>query len=141
MPHAAETQLTYIARMLRKMTTQKIRTMVPSKAATDDFEAYCDAFFPRMNLTANCSSWSNGGRPGARIHGHWPGSGAHLRHARRDPRWEDFEYTYERPENRFAFFGNGRVKKEFDPDSDLVSYLRLEEVNDLRDLHERWWDL
>jgi hypothetical protein len=56
-------------------------------------------------------------------------------------RWEDFEYTYIRPENRFAYFGNGWTSKEQDPEYDMVSYLKPRSENDLRDLHERWWDL
>ncbi|KAK4497848.1 hypothetical protein PRZ48_010503 [Zasmidium cellare] len=140
-PHAVETQVTYIAKMLRKMSSERIRTMTPQKSATDEFVEYCDSFFPRTNLSLKCSSWSNGRRPGARIHGHWPGSGSHVNHVRRNPRWEDFEYTYDRPENRFAYFGNGTTKKEYDAGSDLTPYLRLSETNDLRDLHERWWDL
>lgn len=140
-PHAAETQVTYIAKMLRKMSSQGIRTMAPSKAATDDFVAYSDAFFPRTNMAQNCSSWSNGGRPGARIHGHWPGSAAHLSVVKREPRWEDYEYEYVRPENRFAYFGNGSTAKEANPSTDMASYLKLESDNDLRDLHERWWDI
>ena len=140
-PQAVETMVTYVAKQLRKISTQGIRTMTPSKAAADDFIAYCDAFFPRTNLARNCSSWSNGGRPGARIHGHWPGSAAHLTQIRREPRWEDFEYTYIRPENRFSYFGNGWTKRETDKQQDMTPYLRLPEENDLRDLHERWWDL
>ncbi|KAK5676000.1 hypothetical protein LTS10_011289 [Elasticomyces elasticus] len=140
-PQAVETQCTYIAKMLRKISSQGIRSMVPSKAAADDFVEYCDAYFPRMNLSRKCSSWSNGGVPGARIHGHWPGSAAHLTQIRREPRWEDYEYVYERPENRFAYFGNGTTKREQDPERDMTPYLRLPEDNDLRDLHERWWDL
>lgn len=140
-PQTVESMITYVAKLLRKMSNQGIRTMAPSKAAADDFLAYCDAFFPRTNLARNCSSGSNGGRPGARIHGHWPGSGAHLTRVRRDPRWEDWEYEYARPENRFAYFGNGWTRKEADPSSDMTPYLKLERDNDLRDLHERWWDL
>jgi hypothetical protein len=140
-PHAIETMITYVAQMLRKMSSQAIRTMSPSKEAADDFVQYCDAFFPRTNLAKKCSSWSNGNRPGARIHGHWPGSAAHLAHVRRSPRWEDYEYTYIRPINRFSYFGNGWTKGETDPDRDMTPYLRLEEHNDLRDIHERWWDL
>lgn len=41
----------------------------------------------------------------------------------------------------FAYWGNGVTKKEFDLESDMTSYLRLPEELDLRDLHERWWDL
>lgn len=141
MPNAVETKVAYIAKQLRKMSTQNIRTMTPSKGAADDFVAYCDAFFPRLNVSQNCSSWSNGGRPGARIHGHWPGSAAHLARVRREPRWEDYEYTYLRPENRLSFFGNGWTHAELEEGRDLTPYLRLEKDNDLRDLHERWWDL
>ena len=140
-PHAIETMITYVAQMLRKISSQAIRTMTPSKQAADDFVQYCDAFFPRTNLAKKCSSWSNGNRPGARIHGHWPGSAAHLAHVRRSPRWEDYEYTYVRPINRFSYFGNGWTKGETDPDRDMTPYLRLEEANDLKDIHERWWDL
>jgi hypothetical protein len=105
-----ENQITYAAKVLRKISTQGIRSMSPSKAATDDFVTYCDAFFPRTNLVFKCSSWANGRRPGARIHGFWPGSSAHLTLIRREPRWEDWEYELIRPENRFAYWGNGKPK-------------------------------
>lgn len=59
---------------------------------------------------------------------------------RREPRWEDFEYGYERPENRFAYFGNGWTRREVDDSIDMTPYLRLPEDNDLRALHERWWE-
>ncbi|RAL12994.1 uncharacterized protein BO97DRAFT_405210 [Aspergillus homomorphus CBS 101889] len=37
----------------------------------------------------------------------FPGSATHLNYLRRDPRWEDWEYTYTNPSgNRFAYFGN-----------------------------------
>lgn len=52
-------------------------------------------------------------------------------------RWEDFEYEYERPECRFAYFGNGQTRKETLPDSDMTPYLMLDQ--DLRDVHERWY--
>lgn len=84
--NSAETQISYIAKMLRKMSQQGIKSMAPSREATDEFIEYCDAFFPRTNLTKKCSSWSNSGIPGARIHGHWPGSAAHLNIVRREPR-------------------------------------------------------
>jgi cation diffusion facilitator CzcD-associated flavoprotein CzcO len=140
-PYAVETQVTYIAKMLRKISTQGISAVTPSKAATDDFVAWCDAMFPRMTLSQYCSSWSNGGKAGQRIHGHWPGSALHLSHVRREPRWEDFEYTYKNGVNRFSYFGAGQTKKEKDQDSDVTLHLRLAEANDLRDLHERWWDV
>ena len=42
---------------------------------------------------------------------------------------------------RTAYFGNGWTKREKDYNYDIVPYLRKKEDNDLRDLHERWWDM
>ncbi|KAF2085405.1 FAD/NAD(P)-binding domain-containing protein [Saccharata proteae CBS 121410] len=158
-PHSAENQITYIARLLRKVSRQGIRTAMPSKAATDDFVEYMDAFFPKTVFSENCRSWYNGGRAGARIHGVWPGSGTHLNMARREPRWEDWEWTLlndpteqqddgvdgmeklRRKGNRFAWLGNGTTRKEKDQESDLLSWLRKPEDIDLRDYHEQWWDV
>lgn len=60
LPHSVENQVTYIARILRKVSGEGIQTIVPSKAAADDFLEYCDTFFPTTVLSEGCSSWSNG---------------------------------------------------------------------------------
>lgn len=142
-PQAVETSLTYFARILRKVSSQGIQAISPSKEATDDFVDYCDAFFPYTVLTDNCSSWNNGGVPGQRIHGLWPGSAAHVTLVKRDPRWEDWDYERigSNKVNRFAYFGNGYTRAETEDDSDLTSYLKApgQEV-DIKDLHESWWD-
>jgi len=141
-PHAIETQIAYHAKVLRKVSTQGIKTISPLKKAADDFVQYADAFFPKTAMSGNCSSWYNGGRAGERISGIWPGSAAHVTTVRREPRWEDFEYEYLSDSgNRFAYFGNGFTKKEMDPTADVTSYLKLPTEIDLRDVHESWWDL
>jgi cation diffusion facilitator CzcD-associated flavoprotein CzcO len=139
---AVETALTFFAKILRKVSSQGIKSIAPSREAADDFVDYCDAFFPSTVLTDNCSSWNNGGLPGQRIHGLWPGSAAGLTLVRRDPRWEDWEYERFNKQNRFAYFGNGYTMKETEETSDLVSYLRAPgQELDLKDVHESWWDL
>jgi cation diffusion facilitator CzcD-associated flavoprotein CzcO len=139
LPYSMETQLTYYAKLLRKVSSQRIKSIVPLKKAADNFVEYSDAFFPTTVLSENCSSWANGGRPGARIHGLWPGSAAHVTFVRRDPRWEDWEYEYlSSSGNRFAYFGNGWTQKELDLSSDMTSYLRSSEDIDLRTIHESW---
>lgn len=141
-PQGVETAVVYFAKVLRKASSQGIRSLAPSKEATDDFVDYCDAFFPTTVLTDKCSSWNNGGSPGQRIHGLWPGSAAHLTIVRREPRWEDWEYDRENKVNRFAYFGNGYTQAETDRDTDITSYLKAPGQDvDLRDLHEIWWDL
>lgn len=141
LPHAVETQVTYCARVLRKASTQGIRSMAPAPAAARDFLEYSDAFFATTVLSEACSSWYNGGRPGGRVHGVWPGSAAHLTAVRQEPRWEDWEYEYLGGGNRFAwFFGTGRSRKEGEVGSDMTGYLESGD-RDLRAVHERWWVL
>lgn len=158
LPHSLENSVTYISKVLRKFRTQGIRTIAPTAEATRDFRAYCESFFPRTVMSENCSSWYNGGIPGGRIHGIWPGSGTHLNIVRREPRWEDFEYTYHNAQgNRFGYFGNGWSTKdvlaseaalrgdvEAEEQVDFSNYLKKEAVEgtlDLRGLHEDWWEL
>ena len=145
-PNAVENQVTYVAKVLRKVRGQGIRTIVPSKAAADDFVQFCDAFYPRTVWSANCSSWYNGGRPGGRVHGLFPGSATLVNIVRREPRWEDFEYTYDNGSgNRFAWLGNGWSKRELaakeGEEVELTPHLQLPEEIDLRVHLEGWWDV
>ncbi|KAI9044802.1 flavin-containing monooxygenase [Aspergillus affinis] len=150
-PNSLENQITYIAKILRKVRSQGIKAIAPSKAATDDFVEYCDTFYPRTVWTGNddsapgqknCRSWYNGGRPGGRIHGLFPGSATSLNYLRRDPRWEDWEYEYTNPSgNRFAYFGNGWRTREKTKDADLTPHVVRPEEVDLRTYMEGWWDV
>ncbi|KAE8153095.1 hypothetical protein BDV25DRAFT_137165 [Aspergillus avenaceus] len=150
-PNSMENAATYIAKVLRKLRSHGIKAMAPSKPATDDFVEYSDTFYPRTVWTANddstpgqknCRSWYNGGRPGGRIHGLFPGSAAQVNFIRREPRWEDWDYTYTNPSgNRFAFFGNGWTKRELNKDADLVPHLQRPDTIDLRTYMEGWWDV
>ncbi|KAL4930354.1 uncharacterized protein BDV17DRAFT_280890 [Aspergillus undulatus] len=95
-PHTIETQVTYVPRILRNVSSQRIRAVTPSKSAILDFRACCESFRPPYHLK------------GERIVAVWPGSGAYVNYIRRDFRWEDFEYTYHNSQrDRFAYFGNG----------------------------------
>jgi hypothetical protein len=140
-PHSFENQVTYIAKVLRKIATQGIATIVPSDGAAEDFNEYAASFWPKSVMSENCSSWYNGGIKGGRVHGLWPGSSTHCTIARREPRWEDFEYTYaSRQRNRFAYFGNGWSRRELEDGWDMTPYLKKPGEVDLRSYHEGWWD-
>lgn len=149
-PYTVENQITYIAKVLRKATFERIRTITPTQAAADDFRAVIESFFPKTVLSENCSSWYNGGNPGGRILAVWPGSATHCTRAQRNPRWEDFEYTYRsKSGNRFAWFGNGWTKKDVEADKagsegvDFAVYLQKEALGgevDLKGYMESWYE-
>ncbi|KAL4907732.1 hypothetical protein BDW74DRAFT_166393 [Aspergillus multicolor] len=153
-PHTIETQVTYISKILRKVSTQRIKTITPSKAAVLDFRAYCESFFPTTVLSEGCSSWYNNQVKGGRVVAVWPGSGKHVDFVRREVRWEDWEYTYHnRQGNRFAYFGNGWASKDVAAKEgrgvkeDYTPYLKIEAAGaegeglDLRAYHEGWWEV
>lgn len=49
-PQAVETALTFFAKILRKVSSQGIKSITPSKEAADDAVDYCDAFFSKHRL-------------------------------------------------------------------------------------------
>lgn len=149
-----ENQITLAARIIRKVQNQGIRTISPTEQATEDFQSYCDAYFPRTVLKDNCRSWFNNGVRGGRILANWPGSGLHANIVRKDPRWEDWQYTYRTPSgNRFAYLGNGWTQKDILVNQgvsieagglDLTPYLDVASVTgdlDLRSYHENSYDV
>ncbi|CAK7206047.1 hypothetical protein SEUCBS139899_008830 [Sporothrix eucalyptigena] len=149
-PYSVETQTTHIAKILRKISLEGVKSMAPAASAADEFEEWATAFFAQTVFSEPCRSWYNAGNPGGFISGMWPGSTAHLTAIRREPRWEDYEYTYltdnnsgkGAPKNRFAwYFGNGWTKKEKDPNTDLVGYLHVPGTVSLKDLHEGQYSL
>ena len=142
-PHNVEVQVTLFARILRKVSREGIKTIQPSKKATDDFVQYSDAFWKTTVLSENCRSWYNGGKPGSRIHGLWPGSSSLVSIISNDPRWEDWEYEYlSDTGNRLVwYFGNGSTRMESDSDHDITSYLVDPAKIDLKTLHEGWWNM
>ncbi|KAH8658258.1 hypothetical protein BX600DRAFT_416039 [Xylariales sp. PMI_506] len=142
-PYNSEIQATHYATILRKVAREGIKSIQPSKKAADDFIQYADAFFKTTVLSENCSSWYNGGKPGARVHALFPGSASLVSTLLRNPRWEDYQYEYlSETGNHLAwYFGRGSTKMEADLDYDITQYLQDPADIDLRDIHEGWWRL
>lgn len=144
-PHNVENQVVFYARLLRKVGREGILTIQPRDKAARDFTAWSDAFFATTVLSENCSSWYNGGKPGSRIHGLFPGSASLVTQIQREPRWEDWEYKYlpEGGGNPFLwYFGKGCTRKELDDEADVTPYLARPGGDvDLRDVHESWYRL
>lgn len=107
-----ERLIAYFAQCLRKIQTEDIRTMEPTKSKVDAFENFCEAYFERTVYSESCSSWyKSKPLPGApvqksKVIALWPGSSLHAIRALEKPRWEDFTYTYIN-DNNFAWFGDG----------------------------------
>ena len=77
----------------------------------------------RRNLKADSLSRYKNGTADGPVTGPWCGTTWHFNEALRNPRWEDYNFTY-RSRNRFAYMGIGRTRGELRGDDMASVYLR-----------------
>jgi hypothetical protein len=111
----------YILAVLQKVQRQRIRAIEVKAEAIDDFIQHTDEFMKRTAWSDSCSSWFKNGLVDGPVVAIWPGSRLTWFEALREPRFEDFNYTYE-TSNRFQYFGNGFTQREIEG-QDLTWYL------------------
>ena len=122
----------YFGQILRKLSSENVRTVEVKRKPVQDFTGFCDAFFQRTVFSEECGSWYKtlpvGEDPRkkntGRITALWPGSNVHQIKALERVRWDDYEMT-SCDENEFGWFGNGWSVAERDGDDEGMSwYLR-----------------
>ncbi|KAJ5560611.1 hypothetical protein N7513_003010 [Penicillium frequentans] len=98
----------YIAKCLKKMQKQSIHSMEISSKAQSDFNEHCQAYLKKTVWAGPCSSWYKQGTADGKIVAVYCGSTYHFLEALKEPRWEDYHFTYgPRSQNRFHYLGNG----------------------------------
>ncbi|KAJ5303741.1 hypothetical protein N7476_010540 [Penicillium atrosanguineum] len=104
----------YIAKCLKKMQTQSIRSMEISLKAQNDFNEHCQAYLKTTVWAGPCSSWYKQGTADGKIVAIYCGSTYHFLEALKEPRWEDYHFTYVpiSQNNRFYYLGNGMTVGE-----------------------------
>ncbi|KAK8877498.1 FAD NAD(P)-binding domain-containing protein [Apiospora arundinis] len=115
----------YMAQFLNRWQKQGpgLASFEPRREAVDDFMAHKDAFMDTRAVWSRCESWYRS-RATGRVTALWPGSMPHYMEALAEPRYDDYEVTYHRGANRFAYLGNGFSQMELDPDADVAFYIR-----------------
>lgn len=113
----------YLADIVNKCQTEGIKTIVPSRRATDELAQHTQAFMPATAWASPCKSWFKNGTRDGPVTALHPGSRIHFFHMLERFRGEDWEYTYHgRSGNRFQYLGNGLSTKELG-DEDSTWYL------------------
>ncbi|KAJ5217907.1 uncharacterized protein N7498_000006 [Penicillium cinerascens] len=118
---AIEVIADYVLAVLQKVQRQRIRAVEVKQEAVNEFTQHTDEFMKRTAWSDGCSSWFKNGSVDGPVVAIWPGSRLTWFEALREPRFEDFEYTYETA-NRFQYFGNGFTQREIEG-QDLTWYL------------------
>ncbi|KPI40886.1 putative sterigmatocystin biosynthesis monooxygenase stcW [Cyphellophora attinorum] len=127
-----EAQVDYITKCIRKLQRENIRSMEPNAERVSEFSDYIDRYFKKTVYKNGCRSWylSDGGT-GPRVIGLWPGSCLHAIETFRSPRWEDYNYEYEKDEqgkaiSHLAWLGEGYTHTQAHGTGDLAFYLEPE---------------
>ena len=118
--------------MIYKMQTQNIKSVVPTKAAIEDFVEHTERYMSRTAWSTHCRSWFKNGRIDGPIVALHPGSRIHWFHMLAEPRYEDWQWESFN-KNRFAYLGNGFSTLEQEG-KDLTFYM-----NDSEEGYGRLW--
>lgn len=113
----------YISLWLAKISTEDIKYVSPSAAATEEFNTYGDEIMERLIWSGECRSWYKNNRVDGRVTAIWQGSAMGFREVVEGLRPEDWEIVY-RTANRWRWMGNGRTKIEGTPGADLAFYIK-----------------
>ncbi len=103
--------------------TENICSFSPKLEAVEEFVVHKDAFMKRTVWEQECRSWYKNGSITGKITALWSGSTLHYLEAMRDPRYEDWNFSYIGG-NWFAYLGNGFSRAEVDMMADWLYYLR-----------------
>jgi cation diffusion facilitator CzcD-associated flavoprotein CzcO len=112
----------WMCQWLRKISAEDIKSVVPKASAAEEFNAYADEIMQTLVWSGGCSSWYKNHRQDGKVTAVWAGSVLGFREMVEKIRPEDFDVVY-RSRNRFRFMGNGRTRREYDPNADLAFYL------------------
>ncbi|CAK9782911.1 FAD/NAD(P)-binding domain-containing protein [Cutaneotrichosporon oleaginosum] len=110
----------YIMKVIRKMQVEPIRAIAPSKAAVREFNEHRNSQLATTAWSDRCSSWFKNGTVDGPVVAVHPGSRLHYFEMIAEPRYEDMDIEYSN--NRFAYLGNGRTRREVEG-RDLAWYL------------------
>jgi len=115
-----EAQIDYILKLANRWQTENIRSFAPNREAVEDFVMHKDQFMKGTVWEHDCRSWYKAKSVSGKVSALWPGSTLHCLEAIADPRYEDWEITYQG--NRFAWLGNGFSQTEMDMTADWSYY-------------------
>ena len=89
----------YAIKVIKKMQGESIKSMVPRQGVTDEFNSHCQEWIKHTVWSDECRSWYKNNETG-RVNAVWPGSSLHYIQTIRQPRYEDYEITYQNEKNR-----------------------------------------
>lgn len=121
-----------MARVLSRLQTDRLRSVCVKGQAQKEFNQWVQSRMPDMVWSGPCNSWCKfyslfavsidfltviiDKNDSGKVIVPWPGTVLHYYAATTNVRWEDFDFEYEDPNDKFGSFGNGVTLDGFVPD-------------------------
>ncbi|ATZ53328.1 hypothetical protein BCIN_09g01960 [Botrytis cinerea B05.10] len=120
----------YAIKFIKKMQREFIKSIAPKQDMTDLFNAHTQEFMKKSvwSSGSGCRSWYKNNETG-RVNAVWPGSSLHYIEVIEDPRYEDYNITYQNKHNPWAYLGLGFTISNRTNDSDASPYLNEEIID------------
>lgn len=118
----------YAIKVIKKMQNEFIRSFAPKQDITDAFNAHTQEFIKQTVWSTNCRSWYRNNETG-RVNAVFPGSSLHYCQVIEEPRWEDYNITYQNKHNPWAFLGLGFTIENRTEGADQSPYLNEEVID------------
>ncbi|KAH7409527.1 flavin-binding monooxygenase-like protein [Cadophora sp. MPI-SDFR-AT-0126] len=96
----------YAIKFINKMQVEAIRSIAPKQDITDAFNAHTQEFIKHTVWSSDCRSWYRNNETG-RVNAVFPGSSLHYIQVIEDPRYKDYNITYQNKYNLWAYLGFG----------------------------------
>lgn len=115
---------------IKKMLRDKIKSMTIKSERVKQYAAHTHAYLKKSIFGQPCKSWFKRGTEEGRNIAYYCGNALNLLYAQRNPRWEDWDYTYlpEMGDNPLSWLGNGYTLADYDG-STRTKYLDPDEID------------
>ncbi|KAH7304640.1 monooxygenase [Rhexocercosporidium sp. MPI-PUGE-AT-0058] len=104
----------YILRVVDRIQHDDIQSVCVKQEAQAMFNKWAQSRFPSMVFTGTCKSWYKNSRGKVIIP--WPGTIYHFMKTTEIIRWEDYDFVFQDPEQKYSSLGNGITREKFTAD-------------------------
>jgi len=118
----------YAVKIIKKMQNEFIRSIVPKQDITDSFNAHVQEFIKHTVWSTDCRAWYRNNETG-RVNAVFPGSSLHYMQVIEEPRYEDYNITYQNRQNPWAFLGLGFALENRTEGADQSPYLSEQNID------------
>ncbi|QSZ36642.1 hypothetical protein DSL72_006523 [Monilinia vaccinii-corymbosi] len=124
----------YAIKFIKKIQNEFIKSIAPKQDVTDLFNSHTQEFMKKSVWSSDCRTWYKNNETG-RVNAIFPGGSLHYLEVIENPRYEDYNITYQNKHNPWAYLGLGFTIRDRTEGADIAPYINEEAID------PRWLEL